>query len=90
MLCIVVNVIDFGMDGQRAVDAPRLHHAWFPDEIHFEGMFEHAAAVRKLRAMGHHVYGSSQGDAHTIWVDPKTGLYQGAADRRIDGKAAGY
>lgn len=90
VLCIVVNVIDFGMDGQRAVDAPRMHHAWFPDEISFEGTFEHAAAVRKLRAMGHQVYGSRQGDAHTIWVDPKTGLYHGAADRRLDGKAAGY
>ncbi len=90
VLCIVINVIDFGMDVQAAVDAPRLHHAWFPDEVHFEGTFEHAAAVRKLRAMGHRVYGTYQGDAHTIWIDPKTGLYHGAADKRIDGKAAGY
>jgi gamma-glutamyltranspeptidase/glutathione hydrolase len=88
VLCVVVNVIDFGMDVQRAVDAPRLHHAWFPDEIRFEDTFEHAGAVKRLRAMGHHVYGTRQGDAHTIWVDPKTGLYHGAADRRINGKAA--
>ena len=40
--------------------------------------------------MGHNVVGTKQGDAHTIWVDPKTGVYHGAADKRQDGKAAGY
>src|SRR5262249_36633940 len=90
VLCVVVNVIDFGMDVQRAVDAPRLHQPWFPDEVSFEGAFEHAATVKRLRAMGHQVHGTRQGDAHTIWVDPRTGLYQGAADRRINGKAVGY
>src|SRR5205814_10114166 len=33
VLCIVVNVIDYDMDVQTAVDSPRMHHAWFPDEI---------------------------------------------------------
>jgi len=90
VLCVVVNVIDFGMDARSAVDAPRLHHPWFPDEARFEGTSAHAAAVARLRAMGHAVSGTRQGDAHTIWVDPKTGRYVGAEDRRIDGKAAGY
>ena len=40
--------------------------------------------------MGHKVAGTRQGDAHTIWVDPTTGAYYGAADRRISGKAVGY
>ena len=40
--------------------------------------------------MGHVVVGGKQGDAHTIWVDPKTGAYVGAEDRRIDGKAAWF
>ena len=30
-----------------------------------------------------------QGDAHTIWIDPKTGVRVGAADKRLDGKAVG-
>jgi gamma-glutamyltranspeptidase/glutathione hydrolase len=90
VLCVVVNVIDFGMDARAAVDAPRLHHPWFPDEARFEGASEYPAAVARLRAMGHSVSGTRQGDAHTIWVDPKTGRYVGAEDRRIDGKAAGY
>ncbi len=90
VLNVLVNVIDFDMDVRQAVDAPRLHHQWFPDELRFEGTHEHAAAVAKLRALGHKVRTSSQGDAHTIWVNPKTGAYVGAADRRINGKASGF
>src|SRR5260221_463943 len=33
VLCVVVNVVDFDMDVQAAVDAPRMHHAWFTDEL---------------------------------------------------------
>jgi gamma-glutamyltranspeptidase/glutathione hydrolase len=89
-LCVLVNVLDFGMDVQAAVDAPRLHHQWFPDEARFEGRSEYPELVEKLRAMGHTIVGSRQGDAHSIWVDPKTGKFYGAADQRISGKAAGY
>ena len=90
VLGIVVGVIDFDMDVQAAVDAPRLHHQWFPDEIRFEGTEKHPDLVKKLRAMGHKVEYAKQGDGHSIWIDPKTGFYHGAADKRIDGKAAGY
>ena len=89
VLCMMVNVLDFDMPVQEAVDAPRLHHQWFPDSVRFEGVKEHADLVEKLRSKGHAISGQRQGDAHTIWIDPKTGLYHGAADRRIDGKAAG-
>ncbi len=90
VLCVVVNVIDFDMDARAAVDAPRLHHQWLPDEARFEGMRDYPEAVAKLKAMGHKVLGIWQGDAHTIRVDPKTGAYQGAEDRRIDGKVSAY
>ncbi len=90
VLCVVVNVIDFDMDARSAVDAPRLHHQWFPDEAKFEGMAEYPDAVKRLKEMGHVVVTGKQGDAHTIGVDPKTGEYVGAEDRRVDGKAAGF
>jgi gamma-glutamyltranspeptidase/glutathione hydrolase len=90
VLGVIVSVIDFDMSAQEAVDAPRLHHAWFPDEIRFEGTAEHATAVTQLRAMGHQVVPSWQGDAHTILVQPRTGALIGAADRRINGKASGF
>ncbi len=90
VLNVVINVVDYGMDVQSAVDAPRMHHQWFPDAIRFEGVYEHAATVKALRKMGHTVNYARQGDAHSIWVNPKTGGYVGAADKRINGKAAGY
>jgi gamma-glutamyltranspeptidase/glutathione hydrolase len=90
VLCVVVNVIDYGMDVRQAVDAPRLHHAWFPDVVRFEGTSAQPDLVRKLRAMGHRVEGTRQGDAHSIYVDPATGHYFGAADHRIRGKVVCY
>ena len=88
VLSVVTNVIDFGMDVQAAVDAPRQHHQWFPDELRLEGKDEELA--KKLEALGHKVRTHQQGDAHSIWIDPKSGTYHGAADKRINGKAAGY
>jgi gamma-glutamyltranspeptidase/glutathione hydrolase len=90
VLQVVVNVIDFDMNIRDAVDAPRLHHQWFPDRARFEEPGKYKAAVRRLRQMGHVIESTRQGDAHSIWVDPRTGRYYGAEDRRIDGKVASY
>jgi gamma-glutamyltranspeptidase/glutathione hydrolase len=90
VLNVVVNVVDYDMPIQQAVDAPRLHHQWFPDEIKFEGAKQHADTVKALQAMGHRVGFAKQGDAHSIWINPRTGGYVGAADKRLSGKAVGY
>jgi gamma-glutamyltranspeptidase/glutathione hydrolase len=88
VLCVLVNVIDYDMDVRAAVDAPRLHHPWFPDVASFEGTCEHPAAVKTLEALGHTVNCIRQGDAHTIGFDARTGRYVGAADQRINGKVS--
>ncbi|HEY7309482.1 MAG TPA: gamma-glutamyltransferase [Gemmataceae bacterium] len=94
VLCVVLNVLEFDMPLRDAVDAPRLHHQWFPDALRIEPELtdKHADALRKLRDMGHVIESkpARQGDAHSIRVDPRSGLYQGVADRRRDGSAAGY
>jgi gamma-glutamyltranspeptidase/glutathione hydrolase len=90
VLCVVVNVTDFEMDIRAAVDAPRLHHQWFPDKVHFEGTKEYPELVKQLQQLGHTVVQDRQGDAHSIWIDPITGRYYGAADHRHSGKALGY
>jgi gamma-glutamyltranspeptidase/glutathione hydrolase len=90
VLCVLVNVLDFGMDLQAAVDAPRLHHAWFPDKTYFEGVSAYPETVRRLEAMGHSLRGTRQGDAHSIGLDRKTGKYIGTADHRIDGKVSAF
>ncbi len=91
VLQVLVNVIDFQLDVRAAVDAPRLHHPWMPDVVQFEEKRIPEEARKQLEAMGHHFDVTDRlGDAHTIWVDPETALRHGAADKRIDGKAAGY
>jgi gamma-glutamyltranspeptidase/glutathione hydrolase len=94
VLGVVLNVLEFDMSPRDAVDAPRMHHAWFPDVLEAEaGLYEnHADALRQLREMGHRIKSKPvrQGDAHTIFIDPRTGTYWGEADRRRDGSAAGY
>ena len=91
VLGIVVGVIDFGMDIRSAVDAPRLHHQWMPDVVRYEPGRLSDEICQQLESMGHQMQLSPrQGDAHSIWIDPETGLRHGAADRRRDGRAAGY
>jgi gamma-glutamyltranspeptidase / glutathione hydrolase len=93
VLEMVVNVVDFHMDLRAAVDAPRLHHQWLPDRVKIEATLarDHPEAVAALRRMGHRVEEEEgQGDAHTIWIDPATGDLVGAADKREDGRAAGF
>ncbi len=91
VLDVIVNVVDYQMPIQEAVDAPRLHHQWFPDEVRLEQVAKLKTSADRLRAMGHRVLGQAkQGDAHSIWVNPRSGGYVGAADRRLSGKAAGY
>lgn len=94
VLQVVLNVVEFDMSPRDAVDTPRLHHQWFPDEIRFEARksSEYAKLISILEQRGHRFSATSsrQGDAHTIWIDPVTGHFHGIADRRISGHAAGW
>ncbi|HUG68008.1 MAG TPA: gamma-glutamyltransferase, partial [Pirellulaceae bacterium] len=88
----LLNVLEFEMTLAEAIDAPRLHHQWFPDELRFEGTNspEHAAAVEQLRSRGHTVLQRDrQGSAHSIQVDRATGQFIGVADWRRGGAAVG-
>lgn len=87
VLCVVVNVIDFGMSLREAVDCPRMHHQWFPDRIDLEKQGLPSSVVPALERMGHLVRYQRQGDAHSIAMDPKSGDFIGVADRRIMGSA---
>jgi gamma-glutamyltranspeptidase/glutathione hydrolase len=90
VLCVVVNFVEFQMDLRSAIAAPRLHHQWFPDEAHFEGVSKNRSLVKQLQQMGHTIVPNRQGDAHSIAFDPTTGRYIGVADDRLSGKAARY
>jgi gamma-glutamyltranspeptidase/glutathione hydrolase len=92
VLCVVVDVVDFDMPLREAVDAPRMHHAWFPDRLQVEPalMKDYPATMKKLEEMGYRLFRASQGDAHSIAIDPRTSLYRGEADRRRGGSAVGW
>lgn len=89
---IIINVIDFEMTAQEAVDAARLHHQWFPDKAYFEeaGNAKYEANMKKLRNMGHNISSRRQGDAHSILIDPKTKLLHPGLDHRVEGGLAGH
>lgn len=91
VLQVVLNVIDYGMDVQEAVDAPRFHHQWLPDELRIERRGFPLDVIRNLEAAGHRIsVQDDMGDVHAIWVDPKTGMRFGASDPRMNGQTVGY
>ncbi len=89
VLEIVLGIVDFDRDIQRAVDAKRFHHQWLPDVIHIEEGGADDATIAALRAMGHDVrVGGEQGVADCIMIDPATGDRLGAPDPRDQDSAA--
>lgn len=94
VLQVIVNVIDFNLNLQQAVDAPRMHHQWLPDEIYWEPFGVNADTRRKLEAMGHRFRAKPDedylGDAQGVMIDPATGDRIGASDPRRGGAPAGY
>jgi gamma-glutamyltranspeptidase/glutathione hydrolase len=87
-----LNVAAFGMNMQQAVDAPRLHEQWYPDQVFVEPGLLTAQTQKELEAMGYTFKEvKSWGADEAILVNPRTGLLEGANDRRRPaGLAAGY
>jgi gamma-glutamyltranspeptidase/glutathione hydrolase len=91
VLLTLLNVLDFGMNPQEAVDAPRFHHQWLPDRIRHERFGLSPDTVRALALKGHTLEEiRTQGVAELIRIDPEEGLLEGGVDRRApDGGAIG-
>jgi gamma-glutamyltranspeptidase/glutathione hydrolase len=86
---IVLNATTFGMNVREAVDAPRFHHQWLPDEVTFERNELPDSTVQRLTAMGYVVkFGGQQGDGNSIII--RDGVAYGANDakRSPDSKAS--
>ncbi len=95
---ILMGVVDYGMNIQEAVDAPRFHQQWLPDVASVEEGFS-PDIVKRLESMGHHVeFGEMDSgvrepywsDGECIMVDPKRGDRLGASDKRNNGRAVGF
>jgi gamma-glutamyltranspeptidase / glutathione hydrolase len=92
---VVSNLVDFGLNVQEALDAPRFHYL-DGRSVALEPEIERSLGAG-LTALGHQIespllalvrggFGGGQG----IMIDPRTGAYWGGSDRRKDGCAIGY
>ena len=91
VLQTVINMVDHDMNIQAAIDAPRIHHQWFPDEITFEPYGMSPDTQNILAGFGHKFANrpSYIATATGIEINEK-GVRLGAIDARSDGKAVGY
>lgn len=90
VLQTILNVIDFGMNVQDAVDFPRVHQQWKPDRLDAEkGVSPDTIAL--LQRMGYAVeVGNPQVTARVEAIEISDGWLQGGHDGRGPGKAEGY
>jgi gamma-glutamyltranspeptidase/glutathione hydrolase len=96
---VLVDVIDYGMNIQQAVQAPRFHHQWIPDVLRVEKDGFSAAIGNRLAAMGHKIeegyaergeWHRQWGDVECVGIDSTSGDRLGASDSRAGGEAVGY
>ncbi|WP_431687301.1 gamma-glutamyltransferase [Hahella sp. NBU794] len=89
-LQVIMNVIDHHLNIQAAVNAPRIHHQWSPDEIRVEEGLS-PDTVKLLEGMGHAVnQKAAMGASQSILID-ENGVFFGAADpRRSTSSAMGF
>jgi len=91
VLQVILNVVDFGMNIQEAVDSPRIHHQWYPDQIFFERRGLPRDVIENLERRGHKLVERAgyQGEVQAILID-EDGVKYGAVDPRGYGLAMGY
>jgi gamma-glutamyltranspeptidase/glutathione hydrolase len=88
VLQVIVNVVDFHLNLQEAVNQPRIHHQWLPDELRMERGFS-PDTVDLLKARGHQIkFVTSIGEVAAIRSED--GWLEGAADPRTESTAKGY
>jgi gamma-glutamyltranspeptidase / glutathione hydrolase len=88
----IVNVIDFDMNIQEAVDAPRFHHQWLPDEIVYERFCFPEDVIMALIENGYKLreVAPNLGKIEALYFDTEQKWIYGAPDPREEGVAIGY
>ncbi|GMB02161.1 gamma-glutamyltransferase [Pelosinus sp. IPA-1] len=80
---VISNVIDYDMNIREAVDAPRVHMQWQPDELRIEKNGLVKDVVDNLTVMGYKVVTrGNMGDVNAILIDPSSGIMYGSGDPR--------
>ncbi|HTA21985.1 MAG TPA: gamma-glutamyltransferase [Terriglobales bacterium] len=95
---ILMAVVDYGMNIQEAVNTPRFHHQWLPDQVSVEQWFS-PDAIKSLKQMGHKIeigetikgeWTPYWSDGECIAIDLSSGERLGASDGRHNGRPVGY
>ncbi len=86
----ILNVIDFNMNIQDAIDAKKTHHQWLPDVIYYEKDGLKPDVISQLQKLGHVLEERSSIGRLNAVVVLKDGSLQGGADSRADNIAVGY
>ncbi len=92
VLQTILNVYEFGMGMQEAVEAPRFHHQWLPDLVSFEPDSFDTILINKLKSKGYIILENNNpiiGKVDAILV-LENGKLEGGADPRGDDKAVGF
>ncbi|WP_165822170.1 gamma-glutamyltransferase [Hymenobacter edaphi] len=90
VLQATLNVLDYRLDAQQAVAAPRLHHQWLPDHIDVEAGALTPAAEAELQRRGYKLNPRSAWGRIDLIERLPDGTLRGGADPRGDDTAAGY
>lgn len=91
VLQVILNVLDFNMDIQKAIDMPHIHHQWLPDVINYERFGLSLDVIQSLKNKGQVLGGiRSLGRCEGIVVDSENKIIFGATDPRGYGAAVGY
>jgi gamma-glutamyltranspeptidase/glutathione hydrolase len=92
VLQTILNVHEFGLTMQEAVDAPRFHNQWLPDEIRIEPNGFDKTLLKELKALGYKINETRSpviGKVDGILI-LENGTMEGGADRRGDDTAIGF
>jgi gamma-glutamyltranspeptidase/glutathione hydrolase len=92
VLQAILNVHEYGMSMQEAVEAPRFHNQWLPDEIRIEKKSFSPELIDSLRDKGYHIDLKRIRDLGRVdgILKLTDGGYEAGADPRGDDTAAGY
>lgn len=85
---VILDVLDFHMNPQQAVDLPRFHEQWQPEFLYLQHGFPQPTA-EALQKMGYQIQPTA-GVARVEVIVVNGGMFEGGTESRLDGRAAGY
>lgn len=91
VLQVILNVVDFNMDIQKAINMCRIHHQWLPDSVYYEQFCLSSDVIKSLKEKKQNIGSiTSLGRVEGIQFNEDNHLFLGATDPRGYGEAKGY